>query len=74
MSFFAADTPGQHKAFNDMPYISSMYEMSPGFSGQSMLFPSSGAKMFPYQSSIGFSSLGPMDFVARLEFQGVKAA
>jgi hypothetical protein len=28
-----------------------------------MLFLSSGAKMFPYQSLIGFSSLGPMDFV-----------
>jgi hypothetical protein len=63
MSFFAAYTPEQHKTFNDMPCISSIYEMSPGFSGQSMLFPSNGAKMFPYQSSVGFSSLGPMDFV-----------
>jgi hypothetical protein len=65
MSFFAADTPERHRNFNNMLSISLMYEISPGFSGQSMLFPSSGATIFPYQSSIGFSSLGPieMDFV-----------
>jgi uncharacterized Zn-finger protein len=56
MSFSAADTPERHGTSNDMPSISSMHEMSPGFSGQSMLSPSSWAKLFPYQSSMGFNT------------------
>jgi hypothetical protein len=53
MSFSAADTPERHRTSNDMSSVSSMHEMSLGFSGQSMLVLSSGAKMFLYQSLIG---------------------
>jgi hypothetical protein len=42
--------------------ISSIYEISPGFFSQSMLFPSSGATMFPYQSSIGSNTFCLYDF------------
>jgi hypothetical protein len=59
MAFSAADTPERHRTFNDMPSISSIHEISPGFSDQSMLFPY--AKMFPYQSSIGFNTFCSYD-------------
>jgi hypothetical protein len=49
MFFSAASTP-EHRTSNDMPSISSIHEMSPGFSGQSMLFSCNDTKMFPNQS------------------------
>jgi hypothetical protein len=56
MSFSAANTPEQYRTSNDMLFILSIYEISLGFSDQSMLFLSGGAKMFLYQSLIGFDT------------------
>jgi hypothetical protein len=60
MSFSAAETPERH--FNNMLSISSIHEISPGFSNQNMLFPSSSTTMFPYQSSIGSNTFCLYDF------------
>jgi hypothetical protein len=56
MSFSAAGIPERHRTFNDIPFISLIHEIRPGFSGQSMLFLCNDAKMFPYQSLISFNT------------------
>jgi hypothetical protein len=56
MSFSAADTPKQHKTSNNILFISSIHKICPGFSGQSILFLSNGAKKFPHQSLISFNT------------------
>jgi hypothetical protein len=61
MSFSAANTPEQYRTSNDMLSISSIHKISLGFSGQSMLFPSSSATMFLYQSLIGFNTFCSYD-------------
>jgi hypothetical protein len=61
MSFSVTSTPEQHRTSDDMLFIPLMHKMSPGFSDQSMLFPSGGAKMFSYQSPIGFNTFCSYD-------------